>query len=420
MPDFLSPVTLILILMILAHGFGYLFERVKQPPVIGEILGGLVLGPSLFGHFFPDSYGYFGIGQPQVDAVLNLIKSLGLQLLMFVSGMEIKSIFDQSQKRTIAVLTTTGAILPLVLVLLVLFLFSIPFFDLQSIMGPAKNQISLMLVVSVAVAVTSIPVLSRIFSDIGILNTSFARLVLGVAVLEDIILYVVLAIALGLVAPADAVNTLGQKIMFHVGLNIGFVILALGLGGWVIYHLRKSLFSFLYKRNSTASLLATMFIFSLVGSWMGVPEFLSAFLAGVAVTQSRKDRYQDLETVKKFAFSFFIPIYFALVGFRLNIQNFDLTGFIVFFIFACLIKLICVYLGGKIESLSHKSALHIAVAMNARGGPGIVLAFMAIEAQIINEAFYTTLILTVIFSSLAAGKWLEKANQKNDLHLVKS
>jgi Kef-type K+ transport system membrane component KefB len=137
----------------------------------------------------------------------------------------------------------------------------------------------------------------------------------------------------------------------------------------------------------------------------------AAFLAGLAVPKKNyKDReYREaVHSISRFAFAFFIPVYFALVGYKLDLaKSFSLSLLLVFMGAACAIKLASVLMGARLAGFKGLDAVNLAVATNARGGPGIVLASVALEAQIISPVFYTTLILLAIFTSQAAGAWLE-------------
>jgi Kef-type K+ transport system membrane component KefB len=133
---------------------------------------------------------------------------------------------------------------------------------------------------------------------------------------------------------------------------------------------------------------------------------LAAFLAGFAV--SRKRLGEALETISRFSFALFIPVYFALVGYSLIFgKSFSVAMLLGFLAGACALKLLSVALGARLAGFKGLDVINLAVAANARGGPGIVLASVAYEAGIISAAFYTTLVLVAVLTSQAAGAWLE-------------
>src|SRR6202008_1731434 len=147
-------------------------------------------------------------------AALELLYQLGLLMLMFLSGAETKALFQKHERKQIAWLASVGTVLPFFIILSLA-----SFIPLAWFMGERQNRTSLVLVMGIAVAVTSIPVISRIFFDLKILHTRFARLVLGVAVLEDIGLWAVLAVATTL---AESNVTPKHQIAVHVAVTLAY------------------------------------------------------------------------------------------------------------------------------------------------------------------------------------------------------
>jgi Kef-type K+ transport system membrane component KefB len=160
--------------------------------------------------------------------------------------------------------------------------------------------------------------------------------------------------------------------------------------------------------NNSQVTLTLMIVFGYVAvaGLLDVNLVFAAFLAGFAV--SRKRLGDALETISRFSFALFIPVYFALVGYKLIFgKSFSVAMLFSFLIGACLLKLISVALGARLAGFRGLDVVNLAVATNARGGPGIVLASVAYEAGIISAAFYTTLVLVAVLTSQAAGAWLE-------------
>lgn len=389
----------IAILLTAAHLLGYLFARLRQPRVIGEILAGILLGPFLLGRFPL----YANVLQLHVDtapkkAALDLIYQMGLLLLMFLSGAETRALFQKHERRQIAWLAAVGTVLPFCIMLAFASLLPLGWF-----MGAKANRGALLLVISIAVAVTSIPVISRIFFDLKVLHTRFARLVLGVAVLEDIALWAVLAVA---TAMADSSGLPQTKIAIHIAITLAYFALGLTLVPRAFKRISKSRFNLLATNSPVTFTLLIVFAYVAVAGLLDVNLVFAAFLAGFAV--SRKRLGGALETISAFSFALFIPLYFALVGYSLIFgKSFSLTMLLAFLGGACLLKLASVALGARLAGFKGLDIVNLAVATNARGGPGIVLASVAYEAGIISAPFYTTLVLVAVLTSQAAGAWLE-------------
>jgi Kef-type K+ transport system membrane component KefB len=396
----IGPLVLFLaILLTLAHVLGHLFVRWRQPRVIGEILAGILLGPFVLGKL----PAYARMLQLEVDAApkkaaLDLLSWLGLLLLMFLSGAEVQALFQRHERKQIAWLATLGTGLPFLAMAL-----GASALPLKWFMGAKASRISLILVMSIAVAVTSIPVISRIFFDLKVLHTRFARLVLGVAVLEDIVLWAVLAIATAITASAGLPQ---KRIALHIGATLLYFLLGLSVAPRVMKRLAKSRFNLLAQSSPVSFTLLIAFVYVAVAGLLDVNLVFAAFLAGFAV--SRKRLGHALETISHFSFALFIPVYFALVGYSLTFgKNFSLVMLLAFLAGACTVKLFSVALGARLAGFRGLDVVNLAVATNARGGPGIVLASVAFEAGIISSAFYTTLVLVAVLTSQAAGAWLE-------------
>ena len=387
------------ILLTSAHLLGYLFARLRQPRVIGEILAGILLGPFVLGRLAAyNSLLQLNIAAEPKKAALDLLYQLGLLLLMFLSGAETRALFQRHERRQIAWLASVGTVLPFFIMLGLASLLPLSWF-----MGEHSNRTSLLLVMGIAVAVTSIPVISRIFFDLKILHTRFARLVLGVAVLEDIGLWAVLAIATALAA---STNTPKSAIAVHVALTLVYFALGLTLAPRATKRISKSRFNMLANNSPVTFTLLIVFGYVAVAGLLDVNLVFAAFLAGFAV--SRKRLGDALETISRFSFALFIPVYFALVGYRLIFgKSFSVSMLLAFLAGACLLKLIAVALGARLAGFRGLDVVNLAVATNARGGPGIVLASVAYDAGIISAAFYTTLVLVAVLTSQAAGAWLE-------------
>lgn len=393
-----------------AHLLGYLFTRLRQPRVVGEILAGLLLGPSILARFAPAvSQFVFPISSTpdaaKHDVVLAFLYNLGLLLLMFASGAETKGLFSPSDRREVAWLGSVGTALPFVFVLLLA-----PWLPVERLAGTSQQRIPLVLVVGIAAAVTSIPVISKILHDLGILHTRFARLVLGVAVLEDIALWAVLAVATAL-AKAAAVPQ--RQIAFHVAVTLAYFAMGLTVGPALLRRINRARWNVVALTSPVAYIVLVLLAYTSVAALLDISLVFAAFLAGYAVVADAQRFSEALDAIRKFSFAVFIPLYFAVVGYRLDLgKTFSFSMLAIFLAAACVLKMLAAGAGARLAKFNWKDSVNLAVALNARGGPGIVLASVAYDAGIINAAFYTTLVLLAVITSQAAGWWLERVMRR--------
>lgn len=389
------------VLLGLAHLLGYLFTRLNQPKVIGEILAGLLLGPTVLGRIAPHLTISTALnGSDQIpNAALGFLYHLGLLLLMFVSGAETKHLFHSGDRKQLTWLGAIGTGFPFVAAMI-----CAPFIPLAPMMGPANQRTSLLLVIGIAVAVTSIPVISRILRDLGIFQTRFAQLVLGIAVCEDIILWAVLALAVSL---AKSGNIPGRAIALHTAQTLAYLLAGLFLMPRLLRLVNSSKLNPLVAASPIGYICLVLLAYSALAAMLDVSFVFAAFLAGFALARATDSLQQAFDSVGHTAFAVFIPIYFALVGCRLDLgHGFSVTLLLIFLGVACTLKLFSAGLGARLGGFDWLSSINLSVALNARGGPGIVLASVALEAGIINTSFYTTLVLVAIITSQFAGAWL--------------
>jgi Kef-type K+ transport system membrane component KefB len=404
----------LVLLLVFAHALGRLCTRLRQPKVAGEILGGLLLGPTLFGLLLPSwQHAVFQSGRV-TPVALGVFYQFGLVLLMYCSGAEVRSILARRERKA-----TVGIALLANAVPFAAGVGFLRFYDGDRFLGPAHDRTAFLLVFALALAVTSIPVISRIMADLGILGTRFARIVLSVAVLEDLLVYVVLNLALALVAPPHAeafslpsllslrpASILGNS--YYIVVTFAFFTLPALLGPGFVGRLVGLRGNVVHRASPIAFQLAFLLALTGLAAFLGVSPIFGAMLAGILAGDLHGDAEQARQTIQGFAYALFIPLYFAVVGLRLDlVHHFEPLFFMFFLAFACLVKTASAYAGARLVGEGKAGARNLAVALNARGGPGIVLASVAFDAGIIDPAFYTILVLLALVTSVLAGSWLE-------------
>jgi Kef-type K+ transport system membrane component KefB len=394
----------LLLLVGFAQLLGYVFVRLRQPKVIGEILAGVVLGPALLGRL-PFVAHLFDTAKHQ-GSVLDFVYWLGLLLLMFLSGAETQQLFSREERREVGWLAIVGTGIPFVLGLILGLWLIHP-----ALAGPKANQVSLIIILAVGVAVTSVPVVAKIFADLKILHTRFARLVLGVAVLEDIVLWLALAVATAMAGTA----VLNPRAMtYHLLATVSFFVSGLTIVPRLVKRINKARFNVLAKQSPVGYAIAVLFAYCAVAGALKVSLVFAAFLAGFAVVHKKRRLFAEaLDVIGKVAFAFFIPVYFAIVGLKLDlIRGVSLWMMVAFIAGSCIVKILSVSLAGRFAGFGGLDLVNLAITTNARGGPGIVLASVAFDAGIISPKFYTTLVVAAVLTSQFAGAWLEYVLRK--------
>jgi Kef-type K+ transport system membrane component KefB len=389
----------LVLILFFSLSVGHVFSVLGLPRLIGEICAGLILGPSLLGFFAPDLYAWIFSGFPEQQKLLSVFYWLGLIFLMFTAGFKITTSFLRQDFKLVGMLISGGIVLPFIFGLLATGWF-------QNTLS--ANSVAFTLVIACASAVTSIPVITRIFLDLNMLSGRFARIILSAAAIQDVFLWVILSVALTI-----QVGQGGQPTDFY---DIGLVVVATFFFAVVAMFMLPAILPvagrLALKGSPDASLIGYTLLVCLIlvslASVLQVNIIFGALLAGVVIGRLPGAR---LETVKQnitnMALWFFVPIYFAMVGLQMNLPgNFEPILIFGFLLASSLVKIASVTFAARFGDVPWRRAIDFGVTMNARGGPGIVLASMAYGAHIIDQALFVALVLASIFTSLAAGIWL--------------
>jgi Kef-type K+ transport system membrane component KefB len=284
---------------------------------------------------------------------------------------------------------------------------------LQLLTGTAGQRTSTLLIVAIATAVCSIPVISRIFWDLGIMRTRFVSLILGYALLEDLALWVVLAFATALATSTTLTpQHITSTVSSHVMATLLYTLIGLFLAPGILKRLSNAKSNLLYKASPVGYAMAVLMTYCAIAGMFEVNLQFAALLAGYGIVGglygSERERFAaPIDAISKVSFGVFVPIYFGIIGYRLVFgRQFSFTILIVFLVGSSLISIFSAGLAAWLGGFRGLDVFNIAVTTNARGGPGIVLASVAYDAGIINAAFYTTLVITAVVTSQMAGAWL--------------
>ncbi|WP_088188463.1 cation:proton antiporter [Desulfosporosinus sp. FKA] len=390
------------LLLCFANLLGYFAERLTIPRVIGEVCGGLFLGPTFLGFFYPHGFHWLYLGFPGEDKLFGLIYQLGLIMLMFTSGLKFQAEFKMGDGKIGIAIIIGSTIIPFIMGWLSTYVF-----DPTQFLGPENNIIALKIVIAISIAVTSIPVISKILSDLGIMHSRFARVVVGIAGVHDIILWVALSIASGIVSAHQGVNT--GVILKSLTVTFSFLLGCLFVVPWILKRINSKRVNFLLRASFVGYFLFIMVMLSAIASYLRIDVMFGALLAGIATKLTLPEHlFKRMEaSVNEISFAFFIPLYFSIVGLELNLaKNFNVGFFVFYLLFATLVQSLVVYFTCRFIKIDKLTSANFAAAMNARGGPGIVLSTVAFSLGIINQNFFAILVMLALITSWMAGSWL--------------
>lgn len=421
--DLFHVIVTLTVILSCAHIGGYLAARLRVPPMVGELAGGLVLGATVLKRVWPDAHAWLlpaapaAIGPvPPVLTVLGFCSTVGLLLLMFIGGLQLRRLLTREDTGSVGWVAASGVVVPVAAGLL---LFELV--DLSAYVGHAGHLMAFKIVLLIELAITSIPVIARIFIDLGLMHTRLARIVLSVAVIEDVLLYVALSIALAMVqaksaGDASVLGLLGigpdqpAFVIWHVVASL----LLLAVATWGFGPMRGSRgeacarFNFIARRSPLAWLLTSVLAITGIAMALGLAPMFGALVAGIVASRnSHADVVRAQQQIEAVGLGFFIPLYFALIGISLDlIRDFDWRFTFGLLAFGSVVKYGGALLGGLAARESMPMANALAISVNARGGPGLLVAATAFAAGIVNPVAYTSLVMLSVVTSVGAGLFL--------------
>ncbi len=410
------------VLLGLARVMGEWSRRLGQPTIIGELLAGVVLGktvllqiaPGAFNYLFPDP----DVADPASSAiVMRGVVLLSACFLLLVAGLEVdlNSVWRQG-KSTLWV--ATMSMIPPFLVGMVL-AFAMPgALDIGEVFAdpaPFSADITAFAVfIGIALAITALPVIAKILMDLDLLKSDLGMLIMSAAMLIDIVGWVGFAVVKALMPALDAGEPAASRgsgeTLALLGWTILFIVGMLTIGRlWF-----RKLVPYLQARWTwPGGVIGLVLIISLfcaaVTEWIGIHSIFGAFIAGVAIGDSRHLRGRTRETIHQFITSIFAPIFFASIAIRINfIDSFDPLIVGLIFALAMVGKVVGSFVGARIAGLDRGESWATGFGMAAQGSMGVILGELAYNAGLIGPKMLVALIVTAIVTSIVSGPAIQR------------
>lgn len=385
-PDASSLLLALAALVLVCQMMAAFARRLGQPSVVGEIVGGLLLGPTLFGGRVTDT-----LFPADVRPLLGAFANVGVALFMFLVGLEFDPGVMRRSAGTVGWLCAGSLVVPFGLgALLALWLLG----D-----HPSRQPVVFVVFLGTAMAVTAFPVLARIIVDFGLLASRVGGLALALAAVGDVIAWTVLAVVALVRAGGHSWHLL---LFLPYTAAMVFVVPRL-LRCRAVGRLPQSAVVALVVAGVLASGGAT--------EWMGLHLIFGAFLFGLVVPRAglRGGFRERLGTSVEPLASFLMPVYFVVAGFRVDLSHLDVTAIgelLLILLAAGGGKLLGVYGGARAARLDHRSALMLATLMNVRGLTELVLLTVGLSLGILDAGLYSLMVVMAVVTTVVSGPLL--------------
>lgn len=379
----------LIIILLVVQVFGYLCSFIGQPRVIGEILAGLALGPTLLGAMLPRVEAT--VFPSSVLPTLQTLGDIGLVLYMFSLGTHIDTHTMLRQGRKATVVSLSGILLPVVMGGI------FAFFLYPQFAGPKANLVSFMLLVGTAMAITAFPVLARLLAERRMLRTNIGTLALTCAAIDDVIGWCLLALVIALIhatGAAAVAMTLGFLVLFVAGM-IGVV--------------RPLLLSADRRIQSKPALMTLTMVLLLLCAYatnaMGIHPVFGAFMMGIILPR-RTAFIEQVQGIDQVNTLLFLPIYFVYNGLRTHIGLINSPALwlicALVLMVACLSKILGGALSLKVLGESWKESLTLGTLMNTRGLVELIVLNIGLDLGVISPTFFAMLVIMAVVTTMMA------------------
>lgn len=379
-------ITLLALMLFLTLVVSHIFNRLNLPAVIGQLILGVILGKGV-------------LNIVKADNDVNLFAEIGVILLMFLAGLE--SNLKLLRKHLVPSITVAifGVILPVALTLMTSLIFGINF----------KESIF----ISVVFAATSVSISVEVLKSLNYLSSASGTVILGAAVVDDILAISILSVMSGTLTGAFSM----QKILILLGLWVLFGALIVVLHKWIIPQIIHLADYIEATQAPTIFALVICFVMAYIADKVQLDAVLGAFVAGIAVSNSKYYKEKIGSNIEAIGYSIFIPVFFISIGLNLEFSSFlkDFWLIVFFTITGVIGKLFGAGFGAKLSGFDLKDSYVIGSGMISRGEMALIIGQIGFSAHLLSEEYYSAVIISVILITIISPFFLKHSISKNPL-----
>jgi Kef-type K+ transport system membrane component KefB/nucleotide-binding universal stress UspA family protein len=388
----------ITLLLFFARFLGEIARKLGQPAVVGELLAGIVLGPSVFGVLFPDvQAATFPASQHQAD-LLSVVSWLGVLCLLVVTGLETDLGLIKRRGRAALLISAGGIAVPFATGIGLGYLLP------EEYVAVPEARLVFALFMAVAMSISAVPVIANVLMDLKLTRRDIGQLILASAMTDDTLGWILLSVVAGL-ATAGTINIVLAAKSF--GFAALFLVIAFTIGARVVSRIVTFTDTVFGGTNAQLSIVLVLAMgAATLTHVMGIEAVLGAFVLGILVAQAPRFRHEVGHALELVTTAFLAPIFFASAGVKVDLVRMadsDVLEVGVWVLaIACMGKFVGAYIGSWVAGVSHWERLAMGAGMNARGGMGIVVATVGLGLGVLTVEMYSIIVMVAVVTSLMA------------------
>jgi Kef-type K+ transport system membrane component KefB/nucleotide-binding universal stress UspA family protein len=393
------------LLLLVGRLMGEAAQRLGQPAVMGQLIGGLLLGPSVLGLIWPAAQHALFPGTPEQKSMINAVSQLGILMLLLLTGMETDLQLVKRVGRAAVTVATAGVALPFICG------FALGEMLPDALLPNPGARLVTAIFLGTALSISSVKIVAMVVREMNFMRRDLGQIIVASAILEDTIGWVIIAVAFGL-ASAGTVDlwSLGRAVLG----TAAFMAASLTIGRRIVFNLiRWTNDNFKSEFPVITIILVIMIAMALITQLIGVNTVLGAFVAGILIGESPiLTRHID-EQLRGLIVALFMPVFFGLSGLSADLtvlKNPQLAllalGLIVI---ASVGKFLGAFVGGKLGGLTRAESLALGCGMNARGSTEVIVATIGLSMGVLNRDLFTLIVTMAIVTTLAMPPMLRWA-----------
>jgi K+:H+ antiporter len=393
------------LLMLVGRGLGEVMQRFGQPAIIGQLLAGLILGPSLFGWLWPQAHDLVFPNGAEQKSLVTGIASMGVMMLLLLTGMETDLKLVRRVGAPAIAVTVTGVAVPFACGFVLGELLP------DSILANPQERLVASLFLGTALSISSIKIVAMVVREMNFMRRNLGQIIVSSAIMEDTVGWVIISITLGIAgAGGVAVGSLAKTV---IGTAL-FMVFSYTAGRWLVFQLIRWVNdTFVSDYAVITAILIVMCLMALTTQAIGVNTVLGAFVAGVLVGESPILSQQIQDELRGFITAFMMPVFFGLSGLSADLtilrdpNMLMLTAGLV--AIATFGKFAGAFVGGRIGGLGNAESLALGCAMNARGSTEVIVASIGLSMGALTQNLYSMIVTMAVITTMAMPPMLRWA-----------
>jgi Kef-type K+ transport system membrane component KefB/nucleotide-binding universal stress UspA family protein len=386
----------LMLLLFFGRLLGELMSRVGQPAIFGQLLAGVLLGPSVFGALLPGVRAAVFPDTPTLKSMIDAISQIGVLLLLLLTGMETNLALVNRKRRAVISTSVFGIAVPFACGMLLAY--ALP----NELIPTSATRVVTALFLGTALSISSVKIVAMVLMEVGAIRRDLGQLILATAILDDTIAWVIIAVIAGIAAhgAVDVTNVAGSL----AGTAL-FLVASLTVGRRLVARLiRWTNDNMTIEVPVITAILLVMLVMALSTELLGVHTALGAFVAGILVGQSPILTEHIEDELRGFIIAFFSPIFFAVAGLGMDLRTL-LDPTLLLFTLAIIVvasvgKFLGALAGGRLGGLTGAESLALATGLNARGSTEVIIASIGLSIGALSNQLYTMIVAMAVVTTM--------------------